>query len=91
VLAPEEVTLWVVALGMGAVVILVVIVLLTMLVLLLRDTDASVSTLAEVAQTATGGGPREDAGTAAELETAASIAKGLEQEIVLHRQLLSGR
>lgn len=88
-LAPSaDLTLWLVALAIGAVVILVVIVLLTMLVLLLRDTDASVAALAAMARTAEDGS-RGEATT--ELENAASIAEDLEREILLHRDLLAGR
>ncbi len=89
-LGAEETTLWIVALGMGAVVILVVVVLLTMLVLLLRDTDASASSLVELARDRQAA-PSEDGDAAEELGTAASLAKGLEQEILVHRELLSRR
>lgn len=82
VTAPEE-TLWVVSLGIGAVVIAVVILLLTFLVKLLNVIDTNV---AEVWATAT----RLAANTATiwQVNTAANTLERVKQEALVHDQLL---
>lgn len=87
VLTREETTFWLIALAVGAVVVLTVLALLTMLILFLRDVKAAVGSLGEVAPGTAGG----DAETVTELDRSLSIAEALEEEIVMHRELVSGR
>jgi hypothetical protein len=77
-------TLWLVALGMGLVVIIVVIALLTLLVKLVRDIDVGVASLWTVtkrmAQNTTG---------LYQLAGTASVLRALREEMVRHDKLLS--
>ncbi len=86
-LAREEITFWLVALAVGAVVVLTVLALLAMLVLSLRDFEAAIVSLGELAP----GTAAREADTVAELDRSVSIAEALEEEIIMHRKLLSGR
>ncbi len=91
VLAPEEVTFWLVALAVGAVVILVVVASLAFLLLLLRDVRAALSSLEGVLRS--DGSATTVAGasiaTVSELERAASIAEDTREEILLPRRRTS--
>jgi hypothetical protein len=76
--------LWLIALGMGLVVIIVVIALLTLLVKLVRDIDVGVASLWTVtkrmAQNTTG---------LYQLAGTASVLRALREEMVRHDKLLS--
>lgn len=76
--------LWLIALGMGLVVIIVVIALLTLLVKLVRDIDVGVASLWTVtkrmAQNTTG---------LYQLAGTASVLRALREEMVRHDRLLS--
>ena len=80
----DDKTLWLVALGMGLVVIIVVIALLTLLVKLVRDIDVGVASLWTVtkrmAQNTTG---------LYQLAGTASVLRALREEMVRHDRLLS--
>jgi hypothetical protein len=80
----DDKTLWLVALGMGLVVIIVVIALLTLLVKLVRDIDVGVASLWTVtkrmAQNTTG---------LYQLAGTASVLRALREEMVRHDKLLS--
>jgi hypothetical protein len=80
----DEKTFWIVALGMGLVVILVVIVLLTMLWSLVRDIDEGVASLWTVtkrtAQNTTG---------MYQLAGTGSILRALREEVLRQDKLLS--
>lgn len=84
-LTGSEETLWVVALGIGAVVVAVVILLLTFLIKLVNVIDRNV---AEVWATAT----RLAANTATiwQANTTANTLERVKQEALLHDQLLGG-
>jgi hypothetical protein len=77
-------TLWLIALGMGLVVIIVVIALLTLLVKLVRDIDVGVASLWTVtkrmAQNTTG---------LYQLAGTASVLRALREEMIRHDKLLS--
>jgi hypothetical protein len=79
----DEKVLWLIALGMGLVVILVVIALLTLLTRLVRDIDNSVDSLWTVtkrlAQNTTG---------LYQLAGTASILRALREEMIRHDKLL---
>ncbi len=87
-LAPEEVTFWLVALAVGAVVILVVVASLTFLLLLLRDVRGALASLEGLLKS--DGSVTTVAGasiaTVPELERAASIAEDTMREIPFHRR-----
>jgi hypothetical protein len=76
--------LWLIALGMGLVVIIVVIALLTLLVKLVRDIDVGVASLWTVtkrmAQNTTG---------LYQLAGTASVLRALREEMIRHDKLLS--
>ncbi len=80
----DDKTLWLVALGMGLVVIIVVIALLTLLVKLVRDIDVGVASLWTVtkrlAQNTTG---------LYQLAGTASVLKALREELIRHDKLLA--
>jgi len=80
----DDKTLWLVALGMGLVVIIVVIALLTLLVKLVRDIDVGVASLWTVtkrlAQNTTG---------LYQLAGTASVLRALREEMIRHDKLLS--
>lgn len=82
--AVEEITMWKVALGIGAVVIVVVIALLTLLLRIVQDIDGNVFGVWEMAK-------RLAANTATTWQlhgTAASLQE-LKQEALLHDELLA--
>lgn len=81
--APEVMTLWQVALGVGAVVVVVVIALLTLLLKIVQDIDTGVR---RVWETAT----RVAANTATtwQLEEAAVAAEALDDELRTHETIL---
>jgi hypothetical protein len=80
----DDKTLWLVALGMGLVVVIVVIALLTLLVKLVRDIDMGVASLWTVtkrlAQNTTG---------LYQLAGTASVLRALREELIRHDKLLS--
>lgn len=80
----DDKALWLIALGMGLVVIIVVIALLTLLVKLVRDIDVGVASLWTVtkrlAQNTTG---------LYQLAGTASVLRALREEMVRHDKLLS--
>lgn len=80
----DDKALWMIALGIGLVVILVVILLLTLLVKLVRDIDVGVDSLWTVtkrmAQNTTG---------LYQLAGTASILKALREELIRHDKLLA--
>ena len=78
-----EVTLWWIALALGAVVLAVVIVLLTLLSRLLGDVGSSVASLDEIA------GRLERETPADALTTTATSLRDLRTEIKLHDDLLA--
>lgn len=76
-------TFWLIALGMGAVVVLVVIALLTLLLRVIQDIDAGVETLTTTATEVAGN-------TAAimELPKTAAVLKDIREEALIHHELL---
>ncbi len=80
----DDKALWLIALGMGLVVIIVVIALLTLLVKLVRDIDVGVASLWTVtkrmAQNTTG---------LYQLAGTASVLRALREEMIRHDKLLS--
>jgi hypothetical protein len=91
VLTSEEVTFWLVALAVGAVVLLVVIASLTFLMLLLRDVRATLSSLEDLLTddatvTSLAGA---SVATVSQLDRAASIAEDTKEEILVQRQPVS--
>lgn len=90
-LTSEEVTFWLVALAVGAVVLLVVIASLTFLMLLLRDVRATLSSLEDLLTddatvTSLAGA---SVATVSQLDRAASIAEDTKEEILVQRQPVS--
>ena len=87
-LTPEQVTFWLVALAVGAVVLLVVIVSLTFLMLLLRDVRATLSSLEDVLTSDASATTVADGSiaTVSQLERAASIAEDTKEEILVQRR-----
>lgn len=81
--APEVMTLWRVALGVGAVVVVVVIALLTLLLKIVEDIDVGVRRVWEAAT-------RVAANTATtwQLEEAALAAEALDDELSAHESIL---
>lgn len=77
---------WLIALGIGAVVILVVIALLTLLLRVAKDIDSGVETLTATATAVAGN-------TAAimELPTTAGVLREIRDEALLHDEFLRGR
>ncbi|MGH3991539.1 MAG: hypothetical protein ACRDSN_03640 [Pseudonocardiaceae bacterium] len=76
-------TFWLIALGMGAVVVLVVIALLTMLLRLIQDIDAGVEALTATATDVAGN-------TAAimELPKTAAVLRDIREEALIHHEFL---
>lgn len=83
-LAPEEVTFWSIALGIGAVVIAVVIALLTLLLKIVTSIDEGV---AEVWQTATE--LASNTTTVWQINNTLQMVEKVRKEALLHDELLS--
>lgn len=83
-LAPDEVTFWTIALGIGAVVLVVVIALLTLLLKIVTKIDESV---AEVWQTATQ--LASNTTTVWQINTTLQMLDKVKEEALLHDELLS--
>ena len=81
--AADNHAFWLIALGMGAVVVLVVIALLTLLLRLVKDIDAGVEVLTATATEVAGN-------TAAimELPKTAAVVKDIREEALIHHELL---
>ena len=81
--AADNHAFWLIALGMGAVVVLVVIALLTLLLRLVNDIDAGVEVLTATATEVAGN-------TAAimELPKTAAVVKDIREEALIHHELL---
>ena len=84
--APEERTMWYIALGIGLVVIIVAAALLTLLVRIVTEIDQGVFGVWEMAK-------RVAANTATtwQLNTTAATLEELRREALLHDELLGGR
>ena len=74
---------WMVALGMGAVVVLVVIALLTMLLRVVRDIDSGVETLVETATQVAG-----NTASIMELPKTAGVLRDIRDEAIVHDEFL---
>jgi hypothetical protein len=85
-LEDQHITMWWIAVGIGAVVLFVVIALLTLLVRLVRDIEWGVSAVWEM-------GKRVAANTATTwmLGQTAALAKEIKEEALIHDQFLSSK
>jgi hypothetical protein len=83
VAASDTHAFWLVALGMGAVVLLVVIALLTLLLRLVRDIDSGVESL-----TATAGEVAGNTAAIMELPKTAAVVRDIREEALLHDEFL---
>ena len=81
--ASDNHAFWLIALGMGAVVVLVVIALLTLLLRLVKDIDSGVEVLTTTATEVAGN-------TAAimELPKTAAVVKDIREEALIHHEFL---
>lgn len=81
--ASDNHAFWLIALGMGAVVVLVVIALLALLLRLVKDIDSGVEVLTATATEVAGN-------TAAimELPKTAAVVKDIREEALIHNELL---
>lgn len=76
-------TFWMIALGMGAVVVLVVIALLTLLLRVVRDIDSGVVALVDTATQVAG-----DTAAIMELPKTAGVLREIRDEAVVHDEFL---
>jgi hypothetical protein len=82
-LAPEELTLWRIIVGVGAVVIVVVIILLTFLLRVVREIDIGVGDVLTAA-----GGVAGNTVNLKALETTLAGCEAIREEVTLHNELL---
>ena len=76
-------TFWMIALGMGAVVVLVVIALLTLLLRVVRDIDSGVEALVDTATQVAG-----DTASLMELPKTAGVLREIRDEALVHGEFL---
>jgi len=81
--ASDTHTFWLIALGMGAVVVLVVIALLTLLLRLVQDIDSGVEILTETATDVAG-----NTVAIMELPTTATVLRDIREEALIHHEFL---
>ena len=84
--ATENDTFWLIALGMGAVVVLVVVALLTLLLRLAQDIDSGVERL-----NATAGEVAGNTAAIMELPKTAAVVKEIREEALIHDAFLRQR
>lgn len=82
-LTPDEVTLWTIIVGVGAVVIAVVIILLTFLARVVREIDFGVAAVLEAA-----GGVVANTVNLEALETTLAGCEAIREEVTRHDELL---